>query len=121
MSAVPEKGESVIVDFRYGSALFDIAVNNTNSISTLSKSVLEQLEDAGRRLESAIPDDIRVNTAFSLDGILDDAGQIWFLEMNCNPHLHPDIYPAMLDSLFEDDDLIPDSLKPLHLRKAPGF
>lgn len=118
---VPLPLERVRVDYRYGSALFDIALHNTNTLATLDPIIGDQIALAGPLLELAIPEPIRKNTVFSADAMVDDAGNVWFLEMNCNPHLHPDIYPAMLDSLFADADVIGDNLKPLHLRQHNPF
>lgn len=36
----------------------------------------------------------------AMDGVLDDAGNIWWLELNSNPVCPPTAYPAMLGSLF---------------------
>lgn len=36
-------------------------------------------------------------TLSTLDAVIDAAGTAWFLEMNCNPLVHPDAYAAMLD------------------------
>lgn len=118
---VPAPGERVRVDYRYGSALFDIALHNTNTLATLDPVIRNQIDLAGPVLELAIPEPIRKNSVFSADAMVDDAGNVWFLEMNCNPHLHPDIYPAMLDSLFADADVIASDLKPLHLRRNNPF
>ena len=35
---------------------------------------------------------------FALDAIVDQEGQAWFLEMNSNPMVHPDLYGAMIAS-----------------------
>ena len=43
---------------------------------------------------------MRTHTAFSLDGVVDEEDRIWWLEVNCNPLLHPAVYETMLDALF---------------------
>ena len=43
---------------------------------------------------------VRDGTAFSLDGVVDAKGQVWFLEANCNPQLHPAFYDVMLNGIF---------------------
>lgn len=35
-----------------------------------------------------------------LDGVVDGQGKVWFLEVNCNPRLHPAFYAPMLSSLL---------------------
>lgn len=118
---IPAVDEKVRVDYRYGSVLFEPAFHNTNTLADLAPHTREQLDAAGQILLRAVPETIRRHTAFSADGIVDAAGDIWFLEMNCNPHLHPDVYPLILEDLFADADRIPDDLKPLHLQKNHQF
>lgn len=118
MEQVPPAGQSICVDCRYGSPLLQIVRHNTNALSKIEPEIVAQLQSLGPVFESAIPKEIRENTAFSADGIVDSEGRVWFLEMNCNPMLHPDIYPAMFGSLFEDADVFADEYKPLHLRGA---
>ncbi|HZX85272.1 MAG TPA: hypothetical protein VFF19_16995 [Reyranella sp.] len=38
---------------------------------------------------------------FTIDASVDAQSQAWLLEMNSNPMVHPDVYPAMLKSIFE--------------------
>lgn len=116
-TSVPEAGKKIIIDYRYGSPFSPFAFHNTNSISTLSPGIRTQLDFAGETLARSIPEAFRTNTAFSVDGLVDENGTVWFVEMNCNPHLHPDIYHPMLDSLFSDAEVILESLKPLHQRR----
>ena len=35
---------------------------------------------------------------FTLDAMVDGQGQVQFLEMNCNPLVHPDLYAPMLQA-----------------------
>jgi D-alanine-D-alanine ligase-like ATP-grasp enzyme len=37
---------------------------------------------------------------YTLDGVLDAAGRIWWLEVNSNPIFAPTGYPLMLETLF---------------------
>lgn len=120
-SSVPEAGNKIIIDYRYGSPFSPFTFLNANSLPTLNAEIRSQLEFAGEALARSIPESIRTNTAFSVDGLVDESGTVWFVEMNCNPHLHPDIYPAMLDSLFTDAEVILESLKPLHQRRKVEF
>lgn len=117
MHFVLQPGEQLCVDCRYGSPMFDVVQRNTNVLKELDQKLIEQIESAGKKLELSIPESLKENTVFSADGIVDASGKVWFVEMNCNPQLHPDIYPAMFESLFADADVIADQYKPLHLQK----
>jgi len=64
-----------------------------------------QLAEIGAILWRGIPEEIRPATLFTVDGVVDDEQQIWLLEMNCNPVLHPDAYPLMFETLFGPAEL----------------
>lgn len=115
METIPEKGETILVDPRYGSPLYTMTSANTNCLAGISPELRLQLDTLGTKLLETIPEPIRQQTVFSVDGILDDSDQLWCVEMNCNPQLHPDIYPAMLSDLFDGADAVLDSYKPIHL------
>ena len=94
-------GVEVVSDYRYMSALNPAIGTDYNIRREIVGSDLErQLEHAGRLCLACIPADIREHTAFTLDGIVDAAGIVHFLEANCNPLLHPAFYAPMLDSIF---------------------
>jgi hypothetical protein len=46
-----------------------------------------------------IPEGVRQNTLFTVDGILDRTGVARFVEINSNPAVHPDAYLPMLEGL----------------------
>lgn len=115
MDSVPEKGETILVDHRYGSPFYKTTATNTNCLAGISPELRQQLGAIGAKLLETIQEPIRKQTAFSVDGILDDSDQLWCVEMNCNPQLHPDIYPTMLSDLFDNADAVLDSYKPIHL------
>ena len=68
------------------------------------------------KLVEAIPESIRENTVFSVDGVVDETEDLWCFGMDCNPHIHPDIYPSILESLFADHEVFAEAYKPLHLQ-----
>jgi hypothetical protein len=100
LSQIVEKGRRIVVDFRYGS-YFDIwAFANENVLETVRDTPLgEQFVQAGRLLLPAIPAEYR-DTVVTMDAIVDSDDQAWFLELNSNPMIHPDAYPAMLRNAF---------------------
>jgi hypothetical protein len=101
LDTVLRDGEEMPVDFKYGSPYDRPSRENDNVLSRYRGSPLErQFVAAGEAFLKGIPEAIRGNTVFTLDAIVNDAGEAWFLEMNSNPMVHPDVYPSMMESLF---------------------
>jgi len=99
--AVLPKGKAIVADYRYLSELNPAMTVDHNIRAAIAGTSLEhQIVDAGKLCLNCVPADIRHNVAFTLDGIVDGTGQVHFLEMNCNPQLHPAFYAPMLDALF---------------------
>ena len=104
LDTIVPKGARQLVDFRYSSHLrpprgrltFDFA-------SPAEPPWMAMLRRAGPDLFAGIPEGTRANTLFTVDAILDDAGQIWLLEMNSNPMTHPLAYPSMVQSILQSE------------------
>lgn len=101
---IPPPGVRVMIDYLYGSSLYPDISGNANRLETIKDSPLErELLECGPIFYRAIPEDIRANTAFAVDGIIDDAsGEVRWLEMNSNPMFPPDAYDKVLDSLCKE-------------------
>lgn len=100
-------GASALVDYRYLSPLNPAMAVDYDQLAALRGSAVEAaLLDAARLALAELPSEQRAIQAFTLDGVVDDEGQLWLLEANCNPQLHPAFYDAMLNSLFETE-LVP--------------
>jgi len=94
-------GKRVVIDFKYASLFDDWSFDNENVLSAVrDTSIGKQFQEAGQRLVSAIPDDMRHDTLITLDAIVDESDQVWFLEMNSNPMVHPDTYEAIIKNAF---------------------
>jgi hypothetical protein len=102
LDGVVPAGKTLIADFRYLSPMFPPNPRNASVLSEHAGDALgKQLSDAGAALWQAIPEDVRKATLWTLDAIVEeDSGRVWLLEMNCNPLMHPDAYPAMFEGLF---------------------
>lgn len=99
---VPKGGEKVVVDYQYASRLTNLTFNNDNLVpSGLSPQLAEQVDRMGEDLWIQLHQEIRPNTLFSVDGMVDEGDRIWWLEANCNPLVHPDAYPSMVKSILE--------------------
>jgi hypothetical protein len=101
IDSVLQQGDQMPIDFKYGSPYDAPSRENENVLQSYSGSTLiEQFITAGCALAQGIPESIRRHTLFTLDAVVDDADQVWFLEMNSNPMVHPDVYPVMLRGIF---------------------
>jgi hypothetical protein len=101
LESVIPAGQKVLVDFRYLSAANPFVLMNRNVIGKYAGSaLLAELGQVGRLFWQGIPENCRDNVIYSIDGIIDDEQRMWYLEMNCNPIVHPDLYAPMLSSLL---------------------
>jgi hypothetical protein len=107
---VPQAGATIVCDYRYVSPFNPTVYVNHNVLPRIkTHQIVQHFTDAGRRIlqrvvsaasdsDSARSDDSK-QIGFVLDAIVDAQGQPWFLEINSNPQLHPDLYASMLDGL----------------------
>lgn len=95
-------GKQVLVEYRYGSRYTVPPRHNTNLLPQLQGNALAaQFADAARVLSQTVPaGDPIAPSLYTLDAIVDADGLALFLEMNCNPLVHPDAYAPMLASAF---------------------
>lgn len=95
-------GKKLLVDYQILAPSSQAHFQDFNCRDRIVGTSLEaQLIHAGRLAWSSVPQEQRGIGAFlSLDGVLDTQGRVWFLEMNCNPRLHPAAYAPMLDAIF---------------------
>ena len=116
LDMVPAAGEQVAADFRYGSVLLSLGdteeVDLTAPQHALAPQALEALRHIGNVLWNKIPGDIREQVAFTVDAVVTDDQQVYALEMNCNPFIHPGIYSTMLNNWLDQVDPS-TSVKPL--------
>jgi len=98
--AVLPRGKEVIVEYRYGSRYEPASYENPNVLGRIEKSGLaQQFAQAARTFAAGIPQEPgRGPSLFTLDAMVDGQGQVQFLEMNCNPLVHPDLYAPMLQA-----------------------
>lgn len=96
-------GEKIWIDFRYSRTYEPFtgasAISN-NALDEIQKATGDQLRLMGEALASLMTQSIDVPLLLTADGVLDDGGKIWWLEMNTNSIAPPEIYEIMLDNLF---------------------
>lgn len=96
-----QAGQSAWIDFRYGRRFLPERNNiDTNQLGNLDTSLRSQIVHAGHLLSDDLQRDWNAPVLYSLDGVVDSNGQVWWLEMNSNPVFPPTGYRAMLATLF---------------------
>jgi hypothetical protein len=93
-------GREVVIEYRYGSRYETMPRRNANALASLRGTALgAQFLDACAAAAAAVTDG-GGDALFTLDAVVDARGQAWFLEMNCNPLVHPDAYAAMVRARY---------------------
>lgn len=100
LDEVPSAGKEVLVDFKYASRYEPSKPDNLNTIAKIEATPLgAQFLQAGRLFSAAVSATHRAGKSlFALDAMVDQEGQAWFLEMNSNPMIHPDLYGTMIST-----------------------
>jgi hypothetical protein len=106
LDAALPAGKEVIVEYRYGSRYKEPANHNANVLGRMAQDapLARHFADAAAVLATSIVGCGETDVSFyTLDAIIDSDGLPWFLEMNCNPIIHPDLYPPMIRGCFGHD------------------
>jgi hypothetical protein len=99
IEAVPPEGKQVLVEFRYGSRYERESYDNPNVLDKIMGSeLLRQFDEAAALLSRAIsPDPQLQRSMYTLDAVVNQDRDVQFLEMNCCPLVHPNLYRVMLE------------------------
>jgi hypothetical protein len=101
LNDVIPNGRSLLADFRYVSPLNPTVYKNYNCLQqSINPKVREVFEFAGKTAWPLVHEQAKQPVAFVLDAIVDEKDDVWFLEINSNAQIHPDLYLVMLDNLF---------------------
>jgi hypothetical protein len=102
VTKVLAQGQSVWLDYRYGRRFrsSDWTLEADNALPKLTPSAQAQIAEVGNVLAQEVKKEYDLPIVFAVDGVLDDHGQIWWLEINSNPMFPPTGYPKMLHTLF---------------------
>jgi hypothetical protein len=101
LGTVLGRGELCAIDFRYNCELPTLRMHDIRIGTEPFHGHEGLLKRAGRCLWSAIPAAHRNNVVFTVDAMLDPDKNLWFLELNSNPYVHPYVYPHMMRSIKE--------------------
>lgn len=99
-ASIPEKGQKVLLDFKYATPFDAPAFENRNVWPAQDEAIRHQFAKAAALLGNCVPLQLRRRQLFTLDAVVDEQGRAWFLEMNSHPMIHPDVYGAMLDTVM---------------------
>lgn len=98
---VPAAGDTVTLDYKYGSPYERYEEASTDRLAELQGSVLvERLSAWGGRFWACVPDDLREGTLYTVDFVDTDTEGTLLLEMNCNPMVPPEAYETILGAAF---------------------
>ncbi len=119
-SDVPRHGETVTVDFKYGSPYETYTAASTNRFAELADTpLLHQLNAFGPTFWGSVPDAIREGTLYTVDFVFSDSLGIRLLEMNCNPMVPPETYDIIVRAAFAGAVSGMDSVDQIISPRAP--
>lgn len=100
---VPSAGQSLWIDFRYGRTFLtrQRVERIKNALPMLQERCAAQLTAMQQGVAKALTQVASVPLACSVDGILDEHDQLWWLELNSNPLFPHHGYDTMLGDLFD--------------------
>ncbi|MBU1360652.1 MAG: hypothetical protein KKC79_16335 [Gammaproteobacteria bacterium] len=109
LSTVLSSNVKVWIDYRYGRLYGPptFQAHSDSALSHLTPAVLRQVRLIGSALHRELLGQFGLPMLFAIDGVLDDAGRIWWLEVNSNPVMPPTGYPLMLASVLEQGQMPP--------------
>jgi hypothetical protein len=109
LNAVLQQNQQAWLDYRYGRrfAPDTVTEEEDNALSNMAPVQLSQITQAGRWVAAELIQEINAPVLYSLDGVLDATGKIWWLEVNSNPIFPPTGYAAMLSTLLGTPTVFP--------------
>lgn len=99
---IPPPGLKIWLDFRYGRRYMPttLEVDSDSDLNNLGPELTRQVDLLGRKVGEEAFRQFNKPILYSVDGVVDEHGQIWWLEINSNPMLPPEGYPHIFKSLF---------------------
>ncbi|WP_431097928.1 hypothetical protein [Polaromonas aquatica] len=99
------RGREVWIDFRYGRqyASTSPTAESDNDLGRVNAHIRQQIDAMGVKVGQECLRRFKAPVLYSVDGVTDEAGKVWWLEINSNPILPPDGYPLVFFSLFGAD------------------
>jgi hypothetical protein len=99
--SILQEGAACSLDFRYGREhVTRNALASDNDFPTLPETVQRSIEAASAAMARFLKNLFPLPVLYSMDAVVDEAGECWWLEVNSNPVLPPDGYEVMFADLF---------------------
>ncbi|WP_420998332.1 hypothetical protein ACKI2N_031890 [Cupriavidus sp. 30B13] len=103
LDAVPPEGQEYWIDYRYSRVYMRSGRTSSQSdsqLAMLQKVAGDQLSAMGEALVKLTWQTYQFPVMLTCDAMLDEHGQIWWLEMNTNSLMPPEGYAVMFGQLF---------------------
>lgn len=100
-------GQRQRIEFRYGTEVMKDSDRQRVDPRADGDPQWDPLREAGPRLLQLVPPPLREHQMFAVDAIQDAEGEIWLLEMNSHPTVHPLVYDPMIRSLTASAPAMP--------------
>ncbi len=102
---VLDVGREVWIDFRYGRHYASTAprAESDNDLGRINAQVRQQIDVIGVKVAQESFRRFKAPVLYAMDGVVDEAGKVWWLEINSNPMLPPEGYALVFLSLFGAD------------------
>lgn len=94
--------QSAWLDFRYDRTYTadEYRAQSDSQLEALPASARADIDRMGAALARELQQRFPVPVLFAVDGVLDEKGAVWWLEVNSNPVLPPDGYGSIFTTLF---------------------
>lgn len=104
---VVQDGKVIWLDYRYGRqyVLDKVHRATDNYLPTFAQGLMDQIVRLGDKLATELQKEFPAPVLYSVDGVVDRDGLVWWLEMNSNPMFPPDGYPLVFSTLFGPSSL----------------
>lgn len=102
IATVPAENQKIWIDYRYGRFLSpeSLPQDKDNAMISFSPEMMDQISKTINVIALELLQKIGAPVLYAMDGILDDDGKIWWLEINSNPVVAPTGYPYIFATLF---------------------
>lgn len=100
--SVAAAGEKVYLSFKYADSYQKMQGQHVDVWASTQNQVKDQFAQGAAKLFAALPQAVSGSRRllYTLDAVIDQDQQVWFLEMNSHPMSHPTLYAPMLSSLL---------------------
>jgi hypothetical protein len=108
MDTLLQSGQQIWLDYRYGRRYANdpLTAQADNGMSSLTVPILAQIDSAAALIAQELRQQFAAPLLYSLDGVIDSEGVVWWLEVNSNPILPPEGYAQIFGTLFDQAQVV---------------